>query len=852
MNKRLRQVFLLAAVIVTAVVCFAFSAGALDATGQCGDDVYWNYDSETGQLVLSGSGDMWTYEDIYGPDPEDYFLSPFRWASGVKDVVISNGITNISPWVFAYAEGIESVSIPDSVSKIGYSAFLCCSGLKSITIPDSVTSIDMAAFAGCNSLEEVILSKNLTKISDETFGSCTSLEEIIIPEGITSIGKSAFYNCSALSSIDIPDGVTEIKEKAFLDCSRLKNITAPDSIRHIEKDVFKRTAYHYNTANWQDNVLYVDNCLVETRSGVPSSYSIKNGTVVIADNAFEGIGISNINIPDSVVSIGKEAFRSTSLQSITLPDSVTSIGDSLFFWCRSLKEATIPGTVSEIPEDTFYLCESLKSLTIKGGIERIGEYAFYGTGLERVALPDGITYIGKGAFQGCNELLSAILPSGLTVIEEHAFIGCSTLTDITIPFTVETIGSRAFEGCYNLENIYFIGSEAKWNQIAVEDGNENIDYATVYFDDTVCMHEITALMPATEPTCTTTGLTEGKYCSACNAVLIKQKIIPALGHAEETTPKKAPTCTQTGILSGKYCSVCGEILTAQTIIPAKGHSPVYSDYIAPTCTEDGLTVGVSCEVCGEIIKSQEKIPAKGHSYSDWITVSEATCGAKGKKIKICSCGDTKEADIPVKAHAYKETTTKATLTKNGKQITKCTVCGETTKNTTIYYPKTIKLAASAYTYNGKTKTPSVIVKDSKGNILEKDTDYTVKYASGRKIPGKYIVTVTFKGDYSGTKKLSFTIKPKAPSVTDIYSKTKGKAVVKWNNVTGESGYQLYYATSKNGTYKKVKSYETNKIAGSKTKLNSKKTYYFKVRAYKKTSSGTIYSSWSAVKSVKIK
>lgn len=226
-------------------------------------------------------------------------------------------------------------------------------------------------------------------------------------------------------------------------------------------------------------------------------------------------------------------------------------------------------------------------------------------------------------------------------------------------------------------------------------------------------------------------------------------------------------------------------------------------------------------------------------------------------IEVCAClgienPHTMTLNVAKEEHKYQSTTTKATLTKNGKTVKKCTACGYVSKTSTIYSPKSIKLSYTTTTYNGKVKTPTVTIKDSKDNTLKKDIDYTVKYASGRKNPGKYIVTVTFKGKYTGTKKLAFSIKPKAPSITDIYSKTKGEAVVKWSNVTGESGFQLYCSTSKNGTYKKVKSYEANKLTGSKTKLKSGKKYYFKVRAYKKADGKIIYSNWSPIKSVKVK
>ena len=319
------------------------------------------------------------------------------------------------------------------------------------------------------------------------------------------------------------------------------------------------------------------------------------------------------------------------------------------------------------------------------------------------------------------------------------------------------------------------------------------------------------IIEAVQPTCSSSGLTEGKKCSVCNEIIVAQESVPATDHKYTSQITKEATCTQTGVET--FTCSCGESYSEE--IAKKSHKIITVSAKEATCEKTGLTEGKMCSVCKTVTVAQQKVDKKPHKYAT-------------------------------------TTTTKATLTKSGKQTTKCSVCGYVSKSTTVYYPKSIKLSTSTYTYNGKAKTPSVVVKDSKGKTLKKDTDYTVKYASGRKTPGKYTVTVTFKGKYSGTKKLTLTIEPKAPSISSLTSKTKGKAVIKWTNVTGESGYQLYFATSKNGTYKKVKSYEVNKTAGSKSGLKSKKTYYFKVRAYKKTSGGTVYSSWSAVKRVKIK
>ncbi len=94
-------------------------------------------------------------------------------------------------------------------------------------------------------------------------------------------------------------------------------------------------------------------------------------------------------------------------------------------------------------------------------------------------------------------------------------------------------------------------------------------------------------------------------------------------------------------------------------------------------------------------------------------------------------------------------------------------------------------------------------------------------------------------------------KPAQPNLT-VKASSSGKVSLSWTNVSGESGYQVYCSTKKDSGFKKVDSYKANVVKGSMSKLTSGKTYYFKVRAYTKTDSGTVYSSWSAVKSVKVK
>lgn len=120
---------------------------------------------------------------------------------------------------------------------------------------------------------------------------------------------------------------------------------------------------------------------------------------------------------------------------------------------------------------------------------------------------------------------------------------------------------------------------------------------------------------AVEPTCTKTGLTEGRHCSVCSAVLVEQEVVKANGHTEVADKAVAPTCTKTGLTEGKHCSVCGEVLVEQEVVKAKGHTEVIDKAVAPTCTKTGLTEGKHCSVCSAVLVEQEVVPALGFTVS---------------------------------------------------------------------------------------------------------------------------------------------------------------------------------------------------------------------------------------------
>ena len=297
--------------------------------------------------------------------------------------------------------------------------------------------------------------------------------------------------------------------------------------------------------------------------------------------------------------------------------------------------------------------------------------------------------------------------------------------------------------------------------------------------------------------------------------------LSAEGHTPVDFQGQQPDCNSSGYTDGKICKDCNAIVVYSKLIPATGkHTLVTLAAKAPTCTATGLTAGKQCSVCKEVTVKQNVVNKKAHVSNAGVVTKKATYDATG--IKTYSC----------------------------------TVCKQVLKNEVIAKLaktslKKAKFTVKDKTYTGKALTQSFTVKLG-SKTLKNKVDYTISYKNNKNI-GKATVTIKGIGAYKDSVSKTFAINPKKVSSLKLKAGKK-QLTVSWKKDSKVGGYEIVYATSKNfksgkKTVKITKASTAKKVI---SKLKSKKTYYVKVRAFKKVGGKTYYGAYTSVKSVKVK
>jgi hypothetical protein len=231
--------------------------GAATPSGQCGDDAYWTL-SEDGVLTITGTG-------------QTRQVSWWSYRSGIKAIVIDEGITGIGDYSFNYIYSLTYVSLPSTLETIGNYAFAWNYALKEISIPEGVTSIGEGAFFSCESLEQVAVSSTVTAIGDDAFYGTPWYDsqqgdengffiinnilmlylgensDVEVPQGVTAIGGHAFSKSKAITSVTLPDTVMTIGAYAFSGCRNLTSVNIPAGVTYIDQCVFLESGVRYLT-----------------------------------------------------------------------------------------------------------------------------------------------------------------------------------------------------------------------------------------------------------------------------------------------------------------------------------------------------------------------------------------------------------------------------------------------------------------------------------------------------------------------------------------------------------------------------------------------------------------------------
>lgn len=391
------------------------------------------------------------------------------------------------------------------------------------------------------------------------------------------------------------------------------------------------------------------------------------------------------------------------------------------------------------------------------------------------------------------------------------------------------------------------------------------------------------------------GTGDGAVLSSSGALISKSVTVNGnateihdVTHRITVTNVIEATCTGSGYSDSIYCETCKKTIKKKTLssLPL-GHN--YSEYISngdATYFADGTKTAV-CLRCGDcdtvadeasmlVVGKTKKVSAKGNSTSvelSWKSVSEATSYRvyvynTSKKKWSTVVSSTKKTSCTIKDLSHGTTycfAVKAYTTVDGKKVASpyktevyaatmpvppaAVEAKQTTTTVTLSWTRSSGATGyRIYKYNSKTKKYEKVATTTKTTYkiknLKAGTDYTFKVKP-------YIKLSDGTAVWGEASKIATATKPSKPTLK-VTSTKKGVASVSWSDVSGEKGYVLYYSTSKDKGFKKVSTYKSNTLSAEKAKLTSGKTYYFKVRAYKSTEDGNVYSAYSAVKAVTIK
>ena len=641
---------------------------------------------------------------------------------------------------------------------------------------------------------DTIDGRKVTVLGNSTFQYCTQasdIESVTLPVSLTTIEKNAFYNCEKLKSVTIPPNVSSIGLAAFVEG------LSESSLTEIKVDP--------------------ENPYFSEKDGVVFS---KDGTKLIV-------------------------FPSGRSGDYQIPDGTVSVGDYAFYYCVNVSSITVPGSVRSLGEGAFGNCSSLTKAVLNEGLEEIGEYAFQSSsGIRDIIIPASVKSVGKNGLRLSSECRIRVLSTD-TVWADDAFRDSALIAgkkDSTLQKYAEDRGYTFVELSADnripLQNEWFeqITSDYEYNGKSHEPEIESSESAPELEQGSD--YEVTYENNINAGTATVKITGKDIFCGTVERSF---KITPdENGMYVCYFAENNETYLETTFKGKK---VEPEVVI-DGLVQGKDYTVTYVNNEKPGEARAELT-GIGNYKGSETLyfTIYGKLPAVDPIADQTYTGKELTPaivipGLKAGEDYYMYYEDNQYPGVAT-VTIYGTGYYKGTATIHFKIIKK-----------TEKFVSNVKLNRTSYTYTGKSIRPSVTVTVNGKKIGA--NAYKLYYRNDKN-SGIGTVQVRGIGKYSRINKtLTFKILPPKTLLTGL-KKANRSFTASWKKNIQATGYQIQYAADSR-FIKERKTVTVGKQSAIRYKisgLKNKKTYYVRIRSYKRVGKKVLYSSWSTVKKIRV-
>ncbi len=295
--------------------------------GECGENLKWSLNEDTGVLRISGSGEMNDYHTADGLEAPWY-----GYAESIKSVVLGAGVKTVGNYAFAELKGLKSVEIDSELRLLGSGAFYGCTALSDIEGIDGVKVIGSECFRGCSALSVIGIPSGCTSVGSYAFAG-TAIKSISVPKSVSNLGEGAFYACRQLAYAELPSGLTLIPASLFAGCTALEAFFVKDDGSYGGSSMTLQAKAFSGCTALRELVIYNRaESLVIGQNAFYGCTGLKSVTLdcrslVLENNAFpSGAKIDYINISGELGSVAANAFSGVST-TIVYPANGTKWGE---------------------------------------------------------------------------------------------------------------------------------------------------------------------------------------------------------------------------------------------------------------------------------------------------------------------------------------------------------------------------------------------------------------------------------------------------------------------------------------------------------------------------------------------